>query len=114
VAVRGKILYDTLQPLDLVLKEILAGPEPQVVLDLHQVVLCDSSGLQLFLETQQHAVAAGGWLRLCRPQPMVRRVLEITNLTSVLSVYESVDATVSVPDSPGSGPSSGGGPPNGR
>jgi anti-sigma B factor antagonist len=95
LAIQGKILYDTLEPLDRTIKDILAGPVPQVVLDLHEVVLCDSSGLQLFLETRQHAVTAGGWLRLCRPQPIVLRVLEITNLTSVLPVYETVDAAVS-------------------
>jgi anti-anti-sigma factor len=114
VAVHGKIMYDTLQPLDRALKEILAAPAPRVVLDLHKVALCDSSGLQLFLDTRQHAVAAGGWLRLCGPQAMVRRVLEITNLTSILPVYESVDAAVSAPESTGSGPPSGNGPPSGR
>lgn len=104
VAVHGKIMYDTHEPLDRVLKEFVAGSAPRIVLDLHGVGLCDSSGLQLILDTQRHAVASGGWLRLCRPQPIVRRVLEITNLTSVLPMYESVDAAVSGPGSSGSAP----------
>jgi len=111
VVARGKILYDTLQPLDDAITKILAGPKPQIVLDLHEVALCDSSGLQLFVDTHHHAEAAGGWFRLCRPQPIVRRVLEVTNLTSLLSLYESIDAAVSVPDPSGSGPASGDSPP---
>jgi anti-sigma B factor antagonist len=111
VVARGRILYDTVAPLDRALKELMAGPKPQIVLDLHEVVLCDSSGLQLLIDTQRHARAAGGWLRLCRPQPIVERVLEITNLTDLLPAYGSVDAAVSAPDASGSGRASSTTPP---
>jgi anti-anti-sigma factor len=97
LAARGKILFDTRQPLDEPLRKALAGPHPRIVIDLHEVVMCDSSGLQLLVDAHRQATAAGGTLRLCRPQPFVQRVLDITNLTRILAVYESVEAAVSAP-----------------
>lgn len=114
VSVRGKILYDTEAPLGHALKTLLAGPAPQIVVDLHEVDLCDSSGLQLLIDTRRQAVVAGGWLRLSRPSPLVARVLEITNLTELMSVYGSVEAAVSGSESPGSEARPGVGQPDGR
>lgn len=103
ITVGGKVLFDTLQALDNAVKAALAQRGPRVAVDLHEVTMCDSSGLQLLIDARRQAVPAGGWIRLCRPQPLVARVLEITNLTSLLPVFDSVDGAVSAPDSPGSG-----------
>jgi hypothetical protein len=35
---------------------------------------------------------AGGWLRLARPNPQLRRILGVTNLDRLLGAYETVDA----------------------
>jgi anti-anti-sigma factor len=105
--VRGKIMFGAQEPLGEALTAALKGPEPRIVVDLHEVAICDSSGLQLLIDVHRQAVAAGGWLRLCRPQGLVERVLKITNLDEILSVYRSVDAAVSDPGPPGSGALSG-------
>jgi anti-anti-sigma factor len=102
LAVRGKILFDTQQPLDQAVKRALVESGPRIVVDMHEVTMCDSSGLQLLIDARRQAVPAGGWVRLCRPQALVARVLEITNLSSLLSVFDSVDAAVSAPEPPGS------------
>lgn len=107
LAVRGKILFDTQQPLDLAVKAALVDTGPNVVVDLHEVTVCDSSGLQLLIDARRQAVPAGGWVRLCRPQPLVARVLEITNLSSLLPIFDSVDAAVSASDPSGSDPARG-------
>ena len=99
----GKIMFDTQEPLGTALTVALKVPEPRIVVDLHEVVLCDSSGLQLLIDAHRQAVAAGGWLRLCRPRGLVERVLQITNLAEILPVYRSLDTAVSDPGSPGSG-----------
>jgi anti-anti-sigma factor len=102
VSARGKIMFDTQGPFGEALKAVLASPEPRIVVDLQNVLICDSSGLQLLIDAHRQALSAGGWLRLCRPQPLVERVLEITNLVEVLSVYPTVEAAVSDPGLPGS------------
>lgn len=85
----GKILFDTREPLEVAFDQI---ESPRVVVDLNSTTVCDSSGLQLLVSTHLRRASAGGWLRLARPQPLVRRVLEITNLNEVLAVYGSVEA----------------------
>ncbi len=107
LTVRGKILFDTQQPLDTAVKAALAGPGPRIVVDLHEVTMCDSSGLQLLIDARRQAVPAGGWIRLSRPQPLVARVLEITNLSTLLPGFDSVDEAVSASGPPGSDPASG-------
>jgi anti-sigma B factor antagonist len=92
---QGKIMFDTHEPLGEALNAALARPAPRIVIDLHEVVLCDSSGLQLLLDARRKATSAGGELRLCRTQPLVQRVLEVTNLTSILPVHATVEAAVS-------------------
>jgi anti-sigma B factor antagonist len=87
----GKIMFDTREPLRVALAKVSS---PQVVMDLSATTLCDSSGLQLLLDTHLRRTEAGGWLRLVHPQPMVQRVLEITNLVEVLPVYGSIEAAV--------------------
>lgn len=103
LVVHGKIMFDTRQELDDAIKAALADSEPRIVVDLHGVALCDSTGLQLLIDGLRQATQAGGWLRLCRPQPIVERVFEITNLTTILPLYDSVDAAVSGDGPPGSG-----------
>jgi anti-anti-sigma factor len=92
VRVTGRLLFDTLPPL----AEALSGPIPQacprVVLDLSAVPMCDSSALNLLVRTWSTLTDAGGWLRLAGTQPLVDRVLEITNLTRILPRYSTADA----------------------
>jgi anti-anti-sigma factor len=57
-----------------------------VVLDVGDVGFIDSSGLNVFAWGHQRAHAAGGSLRLRRPSPMLRRLLEITAMDSILLV----------------------------
>ncbi len=102
VTVRGHLDLDSAPVLTTALDQVLDGPAPHVVVDLSGVEFCDSTGLSAFVIGHNRAHDAGGWVRLCRPQPLVARVLEITNLTSVLPVFDSIDGAVSASDPPGS------------
>jgi anti-anti-sigma factor len=62
---------------------------------LSAVSICDASGLRLMEQTHQTATAHGGWLRLAGAQPLVRRVLDITDLARVQTIYISVDDALS-------------------
>jgi anti-anti-sigma factor len=97
VTVRGKVFYDTLAPLTDALAGLTAGQASRVVLDLSEVPMCDSSGLNLFVRTRADLVAAGGWLRLAGTRPMVDNVLHITNLDRLLPRYPTVEDALTAP-----------------
>ena len=60
-----------------------------VVLDMSQVSFVDSAGLALLVKTQRRLAAADRRLVVLRPHPNVRRILDLTGLTEVLSVTDS-------------------------
>ena len=91
IAVRGDIYFDTAEPLREALSAALDERRPYLVLDLSGVTLCDSTGANLLVHAHRTASGHGGWLRLAGVQPMVLRVLEITNLTRMLSIYPTVE-----------------------
>jgi anti-anti-sigma factor len=63
------------------LVEHLTGPPGSVVVvDLYQLTFVDSSGLGALHAARQKAIQNGGTLVVCRPTPMVNRVLQITGL----------------------------------
>jgi anti-sigma B factor antagonist len=90
VTVAGKIMFDTHEPLMSTLLRLAERPSPRIVVDLGGAPMCDSTGLNVLIQTERRARANGGWLRLANVQPMVERVLAITNLQSVLRTYETV------------------------
>jgi anti-sigma B factor antagonist len=90
VTVTGKILFDTHGPLLETLKSLTERSSPQIVVDLAGASMCDSTGLNVLIQTERRARANGGWLRLANVQPLVDRVLSITNLRAVLTPYDSV------------------------
>lgn len=94
VAVCGRVFFDTVDPLREALTPLLADDHPRVVLDLSQMEICDSSGLSLITDGHHAAVGQGGWLRIAGLQPMVRRVVEVTNLDGLLSIHPTVDDAV--------------------
>ena len=90
VSVRGRIFYGTHEPLVDALTPLAEGARPRIVVDLVDVPMCDSTGLNILVQTKLRAAARGGWLRLAAPQPIVRRVLEVTRLVRMLPIYDTV------------------------
>jgi anti-sigma B factor antagonist len=63
----------------------LHGPR-QIEVDLAGVRFMDSSGIHAFAESHHHAAASDCHLVVTHPQPIVYRILEITNLLHILAV----------------------------
>jgi anti-sigma B factor antagonist len=95
VSVRGSIYFDTHQALRDALLPLASGEQPRIVLDLSGVDLCDSSGLNLMVQTHLVARRHGGWLRLAGVRPLVREVLDATRLTGELPLYDTVEQATS-------------------
>ncbi|HYN93521.1 MAG TPA: STAS domain-containing protein [Pilimelia sp.] len=65
--------------------DLLSGGHPRIVVDLHDLTFCDSSGLNAFVQGDRRCTAEGGWLRVTRPRGHVARVLELSGVAEVLA-----------------------------
>jgi anti-anti-sigma factor len=90
----GRLIFrDEANALAAMLGEVLPTAR-KMVLDLTSVESVDSAGLGELVLLHMWAEAAGYSLKLACPSPSVRRLLELTNLVSVLDVYSRVPEAV--------------------
>jgi anti-sigma B factor antagonist len=97
VSAYGLLYFDTLRPLSDALLAHVGRDRPRVVLDLGAVQQCDSSGLNLFVKAHRLAGEHGGWFRIAAPRPAVRRLLDLTNLSRVLGIFDTVQQAADPP-----------------
>lgn len=67
-----------------------------IVVDMTSTTFCDTSGLRVLAHAHQRARAQGAELRLVTAAPQVLRVLEVTALDTVLSVFPRVNDALAV------------------
>jgi anti-sigma B factor antagonist len=72
----------------------LADGIDRLVIDLAAVSFCDSSGLSLFVRLHREVAGRGGSLRLAGARPLVRTVLEATNLDRLFPAYPNLEQAV--------------------
>jgi anti-sigma B factor antagonist len=65
-----------------------------VVVDMSKVAFLDSGGLSVLVGAQKQADERGTQVRFVADEPRVLRVLEITGLDVVFSVYPTVEKAV--------------------
>jgi anti-sigma B factor antagonist len=73
----------------------VAAYGPSIIVDLAGLKFIDSCGLGVLVRVLRWTREGGGDLSLAAPQQQARRVLEITGLINVFSVYPSVEQAVS-------------------
>ena len=66
-----------------------------VIADLTSTVFCDSAGARQFVLAHNYADDCDAEIRFVIPGPNVLRVLMLTGLDQLLSIYPSLDAAVS-------------------
>jgi anti-sigma B factor antagonist len=76
-ALRGELDADTCRGLA---ERLIGPPGSLVVVDLRELTFMDSSGLAAIHSARRRAIEEEGNLVVCRPRPIVYRVLEITGL----------------------------------
>jgi anti-sigma B factor antagonist len=69
------------------------GP-PRIVIDLAGVDFLDSTGLGVLLGGLKRTLAKGGALGLCRAEPQVRKVFEITRVIEILPIHDDLDTAI--------------------
>ncbi len=82
----GEIDYSSLEPLREALLDARVAGVDHVVVDLADVTFLDSQGLAVILYAHQRQRSAGGALVLRNARAETMRLLEITNLRTVIEV----------------------------
>jgi anti-sigma B factor antagonist len=69
----------------------------QVVVDLGEVGFMDSTGLGALIGMLKRVALRGGDLRLARPRPNVKLVLEITRANKIFAIFATVAEALAAP-----------------
>lgn len=69
-------------------EQLVGPPRSLLVVDLALLTFIDSSGLGAIHAARRRAIEKGGTLVVCRPSPMVHRILEITGLDTWVADWQ--------------------------
>ncbi len=92
LAVKGEVDVYTAPRLREKLVELVSQGHHQVIVDLEGVDFLDSTGLGVLVGGLKRLRSHEGDLSLVCTQSRILKVFEITGLTKVFSIYDSVDA----------------------
>jgi len=92
--VKGEVDVYTAPRLREKLVELVSQDKLQVIVDLEGVDFLDSTGLGVLVGGLKRLRSHNGDLGLVCSQPRVLKVFEITGLTKVFDIHDSLDAAV--------------------
>ncbi|CAN5437444.1 anti-sigma factor antagonist BldG [soil metagenome] len=98
LAVSGEVDVATVPRLREQLHSLVAQGSPRIVVDLERVDFLDSTGLGVLVGALKRVRANGGELALVCTSSRIRKVFEVTGLTKVFSLYDTVDEAVAGDD----------------
>ncbi len=91
VVVGGEIDVYTAPKLREQLIDLVSSGQYHLVVDMEGVEFLDSTGLGVLVGALKRVRSNDGDLHLVCTQPRIRKVFEVTGLTKVFSLYDSVD-----------------------
>ena len=94
VSVAGEIDITTAPQLRDQLAELIEAGHDRIVVDLNQVGFLDSTALGVMVGAHKRLRDRGHGLALACTQPSILRVLDVTGLSSVFAMHDTVDAAV--------------------
>ena len=74
------------------IKQVVAAGHTRILLDLGKITYIDSVGLSTLVSSYTSARSAGGNLKLLRLPRGVHQLLQITRLSTVFEIYDSLEA----------------------
>ena len=72
--------------------ERCAGDQPRLIVDLSEVDFLASIGIRLLTLNAKSIGGRGGRMVLLRPRPDVREVLEITGISAIVPIQDSLES----------------------
>lgn len=92
IKLRGKLaLGAPVDDLRQVMENLLAAGNPNLLLDLAEVPMIDSSGIGLLVRMLSSAKQAGGGIKLLRPSKFTMQSLKVVGILPMFQVYEDAD-----------------------
>jgi anti-anti-sigma factor len=85
---------DRLSEMNELLQNSSTFGQPRAVLDMHQVKLIDSAGLEWLLDIQESFERRGGSLKLASPTTLCRDILKVAGIDKRFEVFANVRAAV--------------------
>lgn len=101
VALHGRVDAACAPALRQLLRGLVDGGRPRLVVDFSDVRFIDSSGISVLVTALKAARGAGGDVVLLRPNETVRGLLEVTRLHRVFLVFEDEADAVAALDGRG-------------
>jgi anti-sigma B factor antagonist len=92
VAVAGEIDVATAPQLRECLHGVIAGGHATLVLDLLEVTFLDSTALGVLVGALKRCRELGGELHVVVVDPRIMKIFEITGLTKVFTIADTLDA----------------------
>lgn len=93
-ALHGRIFDMEAQQIEKELVSRIEQGAKLIVLDLADVAFVTSMCLGALMMGHKRAKQLGAVMRVARPQPLVRQILEVTKLVKLFGIYDSVDAAI--------------------
>lgn len=94
LAIKGEIDVATAPPLRDKLLALVNDGSERVIVDLSNVDFLDSTGLGVLVSVMKRLRTTGGDLRLICTKTHLLKVFEITGLTSVFEIFDTLDAAI--------------------
>ena len=82
------------EPLTQAFEQCFGDGPPCIVLDLSEVPLIDSIGLELLLTLQERVEANAGIVKLAAPSPLCRDILNVTGLIHQFEIHREAKSAV--------------------
>lgn len=92
ITISGELTADQVDTFRRSCQERFTNGITDIVLDLEYLTFVDSAGLESLLWIIDEGSARGGQLRLVKPDPTVRKILEISRLERRFNIHESIES----------------------
>jgi anti-sigma B factor antagonist len=76
-------------------KEVLEQSDTRVIIDLSRVTRIDSAGLGQLMSCYSHLIKNRGALKVLNPTPEIRKMLDMTGLSSIIPTFHDEQEAVS-------------------
>ena len=86
VSINGKLDSTTAPDAENEINNLLEKQVKKMVVSLKDTAYVSSAGLRVFLATAKKMTAAGGAVKFCSPNDIVKEILDISGFTSILDV----------------------------
>ncbi len=91
VTIEGRLDSLTSPKLELWIRDNLASPECDVVMDFSKLDYISSAGLRVMLNLSKATVKCSRKFSVCQAQDHIREVFEISGFDSFIPLYDSLD-----------------------